>query len=182
MVWASSRRWGRLRRVGPTSPRLDIRPTISYPIRSAGWYVIPRGTVRFTQYDLSREVPGETDKSPSRTVPTLSVDSGMIFDRPYDVGGRVWRQTLEPRAYYLFTPNVNQDDIPIFDSSELTFNFASLFRENRFSGADRVGDANQLALALSSRLLTPGDGSEVARVSIGQLLYFRGPGDPGRSP
>jgi LPS-assembly protein len=111
------------------------------------------------------------------------MDSGLVFDRDLTIAGQHLTQTLEPRAFYLLVPHVGQDDIPVFDTSDLTFSFASLFREERFSGADRVGDANQLALAISSRLLSPGEGEELARVSVGQLVYFRDrevtlPGEP----
>jgi LPS-assembly protein len=171
------------RSAGPTGVRFDARPFVSFPLRSAGWYVIPRGSVRFTQYDLSHPVAGRSDESPSRLVPTLSMDSGLVFDRDLTIAGQHLTQTLEPRAFYLLVPHVGQDDIPVFDTSDLTFSFASLFREERFSGADRVGDANQLALAISSRLLSPGEGEELARVSVGQLVYFRDrevtlPGEP----
>lgn len=171
------------RSAGPTGPRVDFRPWVGYPMRRAGWFVSPKAAVRFTKYDLSQPAPGRTDESPDRIVPTFSLDSGLVFDRDFTFRGTPLTQTLEPRAFYLLTPYVGQDDLPVFDSSEFTFNFAQMFREDRFSGGDRVGDANQLALAVSSRLLSPRDGAEIARVSVGQLVYFRDrkvtlPGEP----
>ena len=92
-------------------------------------------------------------------------------------------QTLEPRLFYLYVPFDNQDDIPVFDTGEYDFNYWTLFRENRFSGPDRMGDANQLALALTSRFLNPASGIQQLSVSVGSLLYFRDrkvtlPGEP----
>jgi len=81
-------------------------------------------------------------------------------------------QTLEPRAFYLNVPHVNQSDVPIFDSSEFDFNISQLFRENRFSGGDRIADANQLSLGLTSRIISGTDGREIVRASIGQIRYF----------
>jgi len=103
-------------------------------------------------------------------VPTFSLDSGLFFDRATDNKGSV--QTLEPRLFYLRVPYVNQSEIPLFDSSELDFSISQLFRENRFSGADRIADANQLSMALTSRFLDGESGRENFRGSIGQILYF----------
>lgn len=153
-----------------TGNRVDLRPFVSYPIRTAGTFFVPRAVLRFTQYDLDNVAAG-ADDSPSRLIPTFSLDGGAFFERPFKFADRSLIQTLEPRAYYLFTPFDGQDDQPVFDTAEYTFSFAQLFRDDRFAGADRVGDANQLTLALTSRFLMP-DGDELFRASIGQIRYF----------
>ena len=109
----------------------------------------------------------------SRTIPTASVDSGLFFERDWSVGGRGFLQTLEPRLFYLYVPFKNQSDLPVFDTGEFDFDFSQLFRDNRFTGADRVGDANQLSLALTSRWLDADSGEEYLRFNIGQIRYFR---------
>ncbi|MDX1514791.1 MAG: LPS assembly protein LptD, partial [Gammaproteobacteria bacterium] len=154
-----------------TGNRMDLRPYVSFPMRTAGTFIVPRAIVRYTQYDLDNTASG-ADDSPSRLIPTFNLDSGLFFERPFTLGGRSMIQTLEPRAYYLFTPFDNQDDQPVFDTAEYTFSFAQLFRDDRFAGADRVGDANQLSLALTSRFLETG-GNELFRASVGQIRYFR---------
>ncbi len=111
------------------------------------------------------------------------IDSGMYFDRDLRWGDSDYVQTLEPRLYYLFVPNRKQDDIPVFDTGNYDFNFWQLFQENRFSGPDRMGDANQLAAALTTRVLDPASGVQRLRASLGQLVYFRNlevtlPGEP----
>lgn len=95
-----------------------------------------------------------------------------MFDRDVTWFGRNMTHTLEPRAYYLYTPYKKQSDIPLFDTSYLDFNFSNLFHDNRFNGPDRVGDANQLTLALTSRVLSGSDGRELLNASIGQIYYF----------
>jgi LPS-assembly protein len=60
----------------------------------------------------------------------------------------------------------------VFDTAEADFNFTQLFRENRFSGFDRVGDANQLTAALVGRILDPATGAERMRAAVGQRFYF----------
>jgi LPS-assembly protein len=117
------------------------------------------------------------------------MDGKLIFERDASWLGERALQTLEPRLYYLYTPYVDQDDTPVFDSSELTFNFSNLFRSNRFTGRDRIGDANQLTAALTSRTLRAATGEELFRLSLGQIFYFAdrrvqisGPRRPIRSP
>jgi LPS-assembly protein len=158
--------------------RYDVYPYLTLPFERAGYYVRPEFGVRSTSYDLDVPLGFGTafpDDSPSRTAPIGSLDAGMFFDRDTTLFGHSYRQTLEPRIYYLRVPYRNQDDLPVFDTQELTFSFAGLFRSNRFSGADRQMDANQLTLAVSSRLIDDENGNERARLSLGQIRYFDAP-------
>jgi LPS-assembly protein len=152
-----------------TGRRLDLVPAISAPIERAGWFVRPEVAWRHTSYDLEGT---EGPRTPSRSLPIASLDSGLVFDRPIDFFGRGSRQTLEPRLYYLYAPFREQSAIPVFDTEELTFGFAQLFRPTRFSGPDRQDDANQVSLALTSRVLDDADGGERLRASLGRILYF----------
>jgi len=150
--------------------RVDLHPGISVPFSTPGSFITPRLSVRHTDYRLTDQPLG-VNSHQSRTLPILSVDSGLFFERDLNFAGGLI-QTLEPRAYYLYVPYEDQDDIPLFDTSEYDFSFNQLFRENRFSGADRVADANQLTLALTSRLIESDTGSERLRASIGTIVYF----------
>ena len=152
--------------------RFDIQPRLSLPVNQPGWYVDPSVSVRYTAYNLNNTAAGENN-NPSRTTPVVSLDAGSVFERNSRWGGTDFVQTLEPRLFYLYVPDVNQDDIPVFDTGEYDFNLWTLFRDNRFSGPDRMGDANQLALALTSRFLNPASGIQQFSVSVGSLLYFR---------
>ena len=162
--------------------RFDIQPRLSLPVYRPGWYVDPSVSVRYTAYNLDKNNEGAND-NPSRTTPVVSLDAGTFFERTSRWGDTDFVQTLEPRLFYLYVPYDNQDNIPVFDTGEYDFNYWTLFRENRFSGPDRMGDANQLALALTSRFLNPASGIQQLSVSVGSLLYFRDrevtlPGDP----
>ena len=162
--------------------RFDIQPRLSLPVNRPGWYVDPAVAVRYTAYNLDNAVADAND-NPSRTTPVVSLDAGSFFERTSRWGDTDYVQTLEPRLFYLYVPNVDQDDLPVFDTGEYDFNYWTLFRENRFSGPDRMGDANQLALALTSRFLNPASGVQNLSVSVGSLLYFRDrdvtlPGEP----
>jgi LPS-assembly protein len=61
--------------------------------------------------------------------------------------------------------------MPDFDTTAYSFDYASLFRNNRFSGYDRIGDTKQLSLGLTSRLIDE-KGREAVSASVGQAIYF----------
>ncbi|OOG24764.1 organic solvent tolerance protein [Thioalkalivibrio denitrificans] len=151
-----------------TGQRLDLMPAVRLPMRRAYGFLEPQIKYRYTGYQLSDTEPGQ-DTTPDRAVPIVSLDSGLFFDRP--MGGERM-QTLEPRLYYLYVPHRDQDELPLFDTGRVDFSFDQLFRDTRFTGADRVGDANQLTLALTSRVINMQSGEERFRVSGGQILYF----------
>ncbi len=153
-----------------TGQRYDFTLGVERPFAGAAWFANPAVSVRHTGYSLDETNAVFTDDRFTRTLPTLSLDSGLFFERR--IGGGKILQTLEPRLFYLYVPFRSQNAIPVFDSAPLDFSFEQLFRENRFSGPDRIGDANQLTLALTSRFLKTDTGREALRISIGQILYF----------
>jgi len=161
--------------------RVDLYPYIAYPIEAAGYFVRPELGLRYTTYDLHDlagyaathpGAPSFSDKSPSRSTPIFSFDAGLVFERPLTLFGNDLTQTLEPRLYYLRVPYRDQSDLPVFDTILPAFDFPSLFRSNSFVGADRQSNANNLTLALTSRLLDSVSGDEFLSASIGQIRYF----------
>lgn len=161
--------------------RYNLAPGIALPMTQSWGFLTPAVRYYYTQYDLDLDTQGENqiaqsggnyDSSPSRSVPLFSLDSGLYFDRTSNLFGEGGKQTLEPRAKYLYVPYRDQSDIPVFDTGEYTFSYSSLWRDNRFTGADRIGDANQVALGVTSRFIEP-NGFERANVSLGELFYFR---------
>lgn len=153
--------------------RFDIEPSVSLPWRTAAGFVTPRLAIRHTQYSLTEHDTAIVNKTPSRTLPIASIDSGLFFDRDMTLAGKRYTHTLEPRAFYLYIPERNQTDIPIFDSGLRTFSMGQLFSYDRFSGTDRIGDANQITTALTSRIIEQQSGREKLRVSLGQIHYFQ---------
>lgn len=149
--------------------RLDLQPEISFPWQRDAGFVTPKLILRHTRYLLENVLPG-VPESPSRTLPIFNIDSGLFLERDFAWGARPLLQTLEPRLFYLYTPYHDQSALPVFDSGVPDFNFAQLFRDNRFNGVDRVGDANQLSASLTTRLLD--SGAELIRASIGQIYYL----------
>ncbi len=163
----------------PTSPtpnlvggRIDVQPSITYPLVTTAGFIKPKLSLKHTSYLLDKTA-NRFDSNESRTLPVFSVDSGAFFERDMALGSSKYLQTLEPRVYYLYIPEQEQDDIPIFDTGEYDISFAQLFREDRFSGPDRVGDANQVSVALTSRLINHETGQERLRASIGEIFYIQ---------
>lgn len=156
--------------------RLDVTAYVRTPVHGDYWYVTPSFSWRQTEYllgdDLGIISGGE---HLSRGLPIVSFDAGASFERITSFGEASFIQTLEPRLYYLYVPYVDQDDLPVFDTRELTFMWSSLFRENRYGGADRQTDANQVTLALVSRFLSTESGKERLNLGIGRTLYFVDP-------
>lgn len=148
--------------------RIDLYPYIAYPIETAAYFLRPEVGYRYTGYNLSRD----TDKSPDRGVPIASLDAGLKFERELSIFGGDYTQTLEPRAYYLHVPYRDQSNLPLFDTQSVPFSFGQLFRTNRFVGADRQMDANNLTVAVTSRLIDDKTGNERLSASLGQIRYF----------
>ena len=153
--------------------RAIIYPSVSLPFRRSWGYVVPKFGYHFTRYHVGENAGGLEDAS--RSLPISSVDAGLYFDRQMSLGSRTFQQTLEPRLYYLNVPYRDQGRLPNFTTAERDFNFAQIFTENRFVGGDRVGDANQLTIALTSRLIESETGLERFRAALGQVYYFRPP-------
>ena len=156
--------------------RIDLYPHLSLPYETAAWFVRPELGYRYTAYELQHlsesTNPLLDSNRPHRGVPIFSLDSGLVFERSLDFRGEAWTQTFEPRAYYLRVPYRDQDELPLFDTQQIPFSFGELFRTNRFVGADRQMDANNLSLALTTRFLEDATGTERISASIGQIRYF----------
>lgn len=158
----------------PGGSRLDVKPFVSVPLEGASWFLRPTAAWRYTTYQLDDGLAAQrgTDNRLTRTVPILSVDGGLYFDRPFRWRGEDYVQTLEPRIFYLNVPYRDQSKYPVFDTGGLTFSWGQLFRDNRYSGADRQADANQLTTAISSRFIRGSDGREKLALNLGQIRYF----------
>ncbi|MES9980362.1 MAG: LPS assembly protein LptD [Candidatus Thiodiazotropha sp. 6PLUC5] len=150
--------------------RLILRPNISLPLRRSWGHLIPSVSLNYASYDLERDSATEEAK-PDYFVPAFSLDSGLVFERETSWFGDSAYQTLEPRLYYLYAPYEDQSAIPDFDTADLDLKFTNLFKENRFTGSDRFGDANQIAFGVTTRWFQADNGQERLRASIGQIYY-----------
>jgi LPS-assembly protein len=179
--------YARFRRDGAEEgSRAFVYPQFEWRYQTPAAFFAARGSVHARTYaDLPQTTPG-ADTSPSVVVPIGSLDAGLVFERDTRVFGTDFVQTLEPRAFYLYVPYRDQNNLPVYDTALDDFGFAQLFAENRYVGNDRIGDANELTLAVTSRLLDPRTGAERLRFVLAQRFYFGGqqvtlPGEVPRS-
>ncbi len=150
--------------------RMIVNPSVAYPFGGPAWFVTPKASMHATAYRLTENPFGALDLD--RAVPTLSLDAGLVFERPTTLGGRDVVQTLEPRLLYVYTPYRDQSAIPVFDSAVANLSFATLFAEQLFVGGDRIADANQLTAGAVSRFIDPSTGVESLRLGVAQRAYF----------
>lgn len=160
----------------PDGQRALSYNSIAYPIVKPGWYVTPKVAMSLAQYQTDwyglENWYGYGQSSNSRALPIMSVDSGMTFDRDTTFFGKAALQTFEPRAYYLRVPYRDQSQIPVYDTTLADLNFSQIFQENLFAGNDRISNANQTTVALTSRWLDAESGFERLSLSVAQQFYF----------
>ncbi len=148
--------------------RSVVYPTVAMPLVSdPAYYITPKFGEHLTQYDLTNNNTN-AESHYQRAVPIFSLDSGMTLERNFAAFDRSLIQTLEPRIYYVKIPYVKQDNLPLFDTGQAPFSFMQMFTENRFIGNDRVGDADQVTTALTTRLLDEDTGNELLRIAMGE--------------
>jgi LPS-assembly protein len=148
--------------------RTHLLPYLSWN-QSDSWYFFkPKLEYAFSDYQLNNNNLG--DNSIQREIPIFSLDTGLLFDREMNTESN-WIQTLEPRLYFLRTPYENQSHIPVFNSALLSNSYNNFFKSNRFSGSDRIGDANQISLGIGTRFLDNDSGAQLLYSRIGQIFY-----------
>jgi len=152
-------------------------PAISAPIERTYGFFKPKLTPKFLKYDVTnpKDRPNIFAENRNLFFPILSLDSGLIFERDYNAKkyNSLYSQTLEPRLFYLYAPYRNQNNIPVFDTGINNFDYSQLFRENRFSGYDRQSNANQVSLALKTRIINNETHKEHFTAYVGQIFYFQ---------
>ncbi len=160
-----------------TGSRLTVHPSMSVPFTQTYGFITPKFGIHSTSYRLNDNnfnVGGSTisNNSAHRTLPILSLDSGLYFEREMNIVKNSYTQTIEPRLFYVYIPDRNQDRLPVFDSALADLNLATLFTENQFTGNDRINNANQLSLAVTTRMIDKKTGAERMAATIGQRYYF----------
>ena len=163
--------------IAATGSRLTVYPSIKVPFTQSYGYITPKFGVHATHYNLNDNnfrIGASTisNNSDNRTLPIFSVDSGLFFERDVNIVKNAYTQTFEPRLFYVYIPDKNQDRLPVFDSALADLNLTTLFSENQFTGNDRINNANQLSLAVTTRMIDQKTGAERIAATIGQRYYF----------
>lgn len=160
-----------------TGTRIHLEPKVSLPLYYNSLFVNTelKYMLSFYQQNLPDEKKydwyNELDKSASRYIPSFKVHSGINFERDFALFDSNYRQTLVPQIQYLYVPYQDQSKIGLYDTTTMQQDYYSLFRDNRFSGYDRIADANQITLGVSSSFLDS-QGREKMRFAIGQNYYL----------
>lgn len=155
----------------PTGQRLYVEPAAELPLDFASGFIHPKIALSATQYQIYRQTPGDVS-TPNRVLPIFDINSGLYFERNFSFSHHNYHQLLEPQLFYLYVPYESQDDIPVFDSGIQQYTFAQLFNWNRFSGYDRISNANQLTAALSTQINSLATGQKKIHAGIGEILFF----------
>ena len=163
-----------------SATRFSTYPSISFPMNRPYGFITPKIGVNYTSYNLDNVsatsnqygIPINYDKTADRTLPIFSLDSGLFFERDKQIGSRNYTQTFEPRLFYVYIPYQDQSRMPVFDSGLTDLNMGTLFIENQYSGADRINNANQISLSLTSRMIDSNTGEQRLAATIGQRFYF----------
>lgn len=157
----------------PNADRGVLHAQLSRPFTRPWGFFVPKAQLHATGYRFDGALSNGA-RSASRVLPTLSLDGGLVFERPASYFGRSFTQTLEPRLMYVYTPHREQNHLPNYDSGRYDFNFATIWSENAFAGHDRIVDNNLVTAGLTTRLLDPDSGAEAVRLGIAQRYRFSG--------
>ncbi len=174
LTWSGSAEYARFAQpaLAPTGDRFVFYPTLAWSRQGSAWFFTARTGLHLRDYLLDSPTAAQPERHLSYAIPITSVDAGLNFERELNIANTQVTQTLEPRAYYVYVPYRNQQQAPVFDTAIDDFNFSQLFSDNRYIGNDRIGDADQLTAALTSRFLDSDTGGERLRLDVGQRFYF----------
>ncbi|WP_444934788.1 LPS-assembly protein LptD [Microbulbifer sp. JTAC008] len=157
-------------------------------------YFKPGVAGRYLAYSVSDLfLPEDADDTPDAAAAQFILDTGLYFERDSYLFNRDFIQTLEPRLFTLISSNADQSDFfdisgrandvdpeiridpdsnnLLYDTSLYTFSYDQLFRDSRFTGNDRIDDADRLALGLTTRFIDPVSGRDLFSASVGQVYY-----------
>jgi LPS-assembly protein len=153
--------------------RFVLYPSLTLPLQNTWGHITPKFGYNDTFYQLDSFTNFQQNASSiNRGIPITSVDSGLIFDRPITLSDSSYIQTIEPRLYYLYIPQISQANIPVFDTAQASPNLNQLFSENRFAGYDRINSANDITMGATSRILNDNNGKEFMNLGMGYRYYI----------
>ncbi|RJG39475.1 LPS assembly protein LptD [Motilimonas pumila] len=160
-----------------TGSRYHFEPKIVLPLYTQAAFINTELTYLLTKYDQDIPSPyketwyADLDESVTRSLPMFSIHGGLNFERNANFFDNRLTQTLVPQVKYLYVPYENQDGIGLYDTAPLQTDYYALFRDRSYSGLDRVADANQLTVGVSSSFFNQ-NFEERFRAAIGQVFYF----------
>lgn len=155
--------------------RLHLQPTLRLPFVTPALEFSAEASMLYTYYQQEGNLAAaEVEESVQRTLPKIRLYSRLNLEREYDWFGEPALQTFEPQIQYLYIPYRQQNNIGLYDTTRLQDDYHGLFRQNRFSGIDRINEANQLTVGWTTRFYDNID-NELFRFSLGQIFFLEDP-------
>jgi LPS-assembly protein len=102
----------------------------------------------YTDYSL------DNTSDQSRAIASFGLDSKLFLEREVRLFNTDSVQTLTPRIAYHYTPKINQSSLPNFDSADKDDSYYGLFSNQKFTGLDRISDANSFTVGLDSNFIS----------------------------
>lgn len=175
LQWQLQSQWSQFEHVDVNQlegRRINLMPSLSYPMQSSWGFLTPKLSYQSSYYQQQSQLTGETVEI-SRELPIFSLNSGLHFDRDSNWFSQEYTHSLSPRLFYSYIPYKKQDEINLFDTTQSSFDFNQLWRENRFSGIDRTGDTNHISVALANTFVQNQSGQQTFGFSLGRRYYLQ---------
>jgi LPS-assembly protein len=158
----------------PEAAREHIRAQLAYPIYVRGGSITPSVYGDFRGYQLTKNYTSY-QRNKSYEIPIADLHTQWTWATPFQLVNRGVRNEFQIQAYYLYVPNVDQSSTPNFDSYTMPYNYEQLFSVNRYSGYDRLSNANQVSLGLHDAIIDATTGAELASFNVGIANAFDTP-------
>lgn len=156
----------------PSATRVHIEPGLKIPFSNTwgNWTTEARVLGTYYQQDLDKTTDAKLEESVTRVIPEIRSVAGIVLERD-TVLLDDYTQTLEPKIQYLYVPEKYQDNIGLYDSTELQTDYYGLFRSRKYSGVDRIESANQVSYGASTRFFDS-NYKERLNIAFGQIFYL----------
>ena len=152
--------------------RYHVEAGALFPISTPAWFLTSEVKLLQTHYQQKRiPINSQLEKSVSRTLPKVRLHGGINLERDITLFDNSFLQTLEPQLQYLYVPKKDQSNIGLYDTTVLQDDYSGLFRDKRFSGLDRVAQANQYSWGITSRIFSDKN-KEMFSISLGRIVYL----------
>jgi len=148
-----------------TGIRTHAEVNFSRPIKTNAYLLEPKLNLTSTYYSLDKT----TNKS--RSIAGFGLNSSLFLERELSLFNTNLIQTLVPKLSYKFTPKKNQGNLPIFDSADKEDFYKNLFSDNKYTGFDRISNANDITFGIESDFIDELTGDTYLELRAGQTFY-----------
>ncbi|MEO1890948.1 MAG: LPS assembly protein LptD [Candidatus Thioglobus sp.] len=149
-----------------TGVRTHAQAGFKRSISTDAYSLTPSLNLSTTDYSLDNS----TDQD--RSIYSFGIDSKLFLEREDNLFGKDIIQTLTPRLAYNYTPKKNQSALPSFDSADKNDSYESLFSGQKFTGIDRISNANSFTLGLESDFIDEETGDTYLSLKAAQTHHI----------